>query len=299
MNTTRPTYMPFPIETLTLLEHWIMERERIRVQHAKALPRPWTTDPVLARYRFCNVVRMDDRVSRWLFDRWYARTAPPATLLVQATIGRLINEPATLAHVTPPRAPYSTTDVRNLERFLLDRMAATAGPVYTSAYLVIGSDFAGDKGGKAAGIPRIVGRVSEAAHAIVQGSPTMEDMHGRLMRINGLGSFLAGQIVADMRHLLPDACSPDRYTWAPIGPGSRRGMNRLMGVDKDTSLTQAEFLPLLRVLRDLLRVPPALKRRIEAMDLQNCLCEFDKYCRAVHDNHRPRRLYPATPKATP
>ena len=34
---------------------WIVERESIRRKKERGLPRPWTLDPVLDGYRFCNV----------------------------------------------------------------------------------------------------------------------------------------------------------------------------------------------------------------------------------------------------
>jgi alpha-glutamyl/putrescinyl thymine pyrophosphorylase clade 1 len=36
------------------------ERETIRLRRAQGLPRPWTADPILHSYRFCNIKREDD-----------------------------------------------------------------------------------------------------------------------------------------------------------------------------------------------------------------------------------------------
>ena len=69
-------------------------------------------------------------------------------------------------------------------------------------------------------------------------------------------------------------------------------MQRLLGLPLSKSMRQDVFLPMLRKLRKEIHVPSSVDGRLEAMDLQNCLCEFDKYCRAVHDGGRPRRLYP-------
>src|ERR1044072_865418 len=45
---------------------WARERENIRKKKAAGLPPPWTENPILQTYRFCNVRRRDDRVSQWL-----------------------------------------------------------------------------------------------------------------------------------------------------------------------------------------------------------------------------------------
>ena len=46
--------------------YWIEERERIR--HLKEEVRqepPWTMDPILREFKFCQVFREDDRTTRW------------------------------------------------------------------------------------------------------------------------------------------------------------------------------------------------------------------------------------------
>ena len=48
------------------LFYWVAERERIRVRKESGQPFPWTDDPILATYRFCNVRREDDRVTIWV-----------------------------------------------------------------------------------------------------------------------------------------------------------------------------------------------------------------------------------------
>lgn len=121
---------------------------------------------------------------------------------------------------------------------------------------------------------------------------TMQGAHAHLMTVHGLGSFLAGQIVADVRHVRWDGDFTDSDTWAPVGPGSARGMRRLLGEPvKRAGFPQTKFIAMLRTLREVVELPRTVEKRIEAMDLQNCLCEFDKYSR-IFEGNRPRRLYP-------
>src|ERR1700680_2117701 len=54
------------------LLYWVSEREAIRKRKESGQFPPWTSDPILSTYRFCNIRRKDDRVSRWL--RKYALT---------------------------------------------------------------------------------------------------------------------------------------------------------------------------------------------------------------------------------
>jgi hypothetical protein len=50
--------------TTTRFVYFVGERETIRLRRESGQPRPWTDDPILAAWSFCNVRREDDRVSR-------------------------------------------------------------------------------------------------------------------------------------------------------------------------------------------------------------------------------------------
>jgi len=113
-------------------------------------------------------------------------------------------------------------------------------------------------------------------------------------RFDGIGSFLAGQIVADLAHLPSGRAWPDAATWAPLGPGSARGINRLRGIPKDKAVTQNDFECLLHELISALRPRIAgiwEDRQLQAMDVQNCLCEFDKYRRLQLGEGKVRARY--------
>jgi len=104
---------------------------------------------------------------------------------------------------------------------------------------------------------------------------------------------MAGQVVADLRWAMKGKWR-DRNRWAPIGPGSRRGLNRLLEQDIKTPVKQEEFVKRLRqmIVTCEAFLPIELTNRMEAMDWQNCLCEFDKYSRVLLGEGRPKQLYP-------
>jgi hypothetical protein len=76
----------------------------------------------------------------------------------------------------------------------------------------------------------------------------MEHTHRRLQEIPAIGSFMAGQFVADLRHVYTGAWA-DANTWAPLGPGSERGLAWLLGWngkderDVSTFDIKSAFLP--------------------------------------------------------
>lgn len=267
---------------LDILVMWMLERDRIRAAKEAGAPKPWTADPLLRDYRWCNVRRMDDRVSRWLLDHWYDPRHDPEYQLYDALLARLINWPDSLIEVL---------DVREFEhvRSTLSARAARGEKVFTGAYVVPGVPGKN----KVDSILDLVIAVSNKDAEILKCS-SMRDTWARLTRFDGLGSFLAGQIVADLAHLGMGSEWPDRSTWAPLGPGSARGINRLNGRPKDCAIGQAQFEQLLPRLMSALypRVQDLWNDRgLVAMDIQNCLCEFDKYRRLQFGEGKVRARY--------
>lgn len=278
--------MTFIQSELALLVQWMFERDRIRSQKARGLPRPWTTDPPLRDFRWCNVRRMDDRVSVALLQRWYTYDADPHTAIVAATLARLVNWPASLMEVSEG-LPFQLHHLHHVCSRLTAR-AERGDKVFTGAYVVPGVP----GWSKVDSVCELVFTVSRKVDELI--GYGMKAIWGNLIKLDGLGSFLAGQIVADMAHLQVGVAWPDPETWAPIGPGSARGINRLLGRPKDQSVSQAQFeeeLPaLMEVLYPLVR-PLWDDRQLQAMDIQNCLCEFDKYRRLQLGEGKVRARY--------
>lgn len=265
---------------LATLQYWIEERERVRRAKDIGVPKPWTTDPLLRDFRWCNVRRMDDRVSRELFERWYRRHGTWRGLdLTRALFARLINWPDALDEV-----------VGSIDgaRVILLARAERGDKVFTGAYLVPGVPGKN----KVDSICDLIDLIGSRAMAVMR--PSMRGTWAELMKFDGMGSFLAGQVVADLAHLPDGREWTDTDTWAPLGPGSARGINRLRGIQKDKAVCQTDFERLLLELIEVLR--PQIEtiwrdRRLQAMDIQNCLCEFDKYRRLQLQEGKVRARY--------
>jgi hypothetical protein len=72
-----------------------------------------------------------------------------------------------------------------------------------------------------------------------------------------------------------------------------RGLNRLLGTPLKQTWKQDEFLAKLSELVKKLRaqLPSTISQRLEFIDWQNCLCEYDKYDRVLLGQGRPKQLY--------
>lgn len=264
------------------LLYWIVERESIRLKREAGKQPPWTDDEILRTYRFCNARRMDDNVSRWLLTNWYGPHFGHPNMLYAAALARFVNVPDTLTWFTHLVFRVGRPDWDRVKREARARRA-NGNTIFSPAYKVR-CDAGVDKVEYV--VDRCLGGLAQAGTK--PDTDSMQETHRRVAAVRGFGSFMAGQVVADLRHAVPGRWS-DRHAWAPLGPGSVRGINRILGPSPGRTVTE-----MMQVIDDVrLALPREVSGRLEAMDYQNCLCEFDKYERALWGEGRPKQLYRA------
>jgi hypothetical protein len=286
---TREPDRQLPSGTKELL-YWIAEREAIRLRRAAAAPPPWTDDPILRDWRFCNVHREDDRVTRWVADNWREPNADNSDLWFAMVVARFVNLPASLAEIGFP-VPWRP------DHFL----AAMAGrkargeTCYGAAYMIRANRPGQDKA--VYQVESVFNPLWAARERLrPRVGQTLAEWHGRLAPFHGMGGgFMPAQVVADMKYVLPLSDAPDWMDFAASGPGSRRGLNRVLGRPVDAKWDEYSWLCALRRLQE--AVGPELERigigALHAQDLQNCLCELDKYLRVRNGEGRPKQRFAA------
>jgi hypothetical protein len=284
--------IPFPPH-MEQAAFWIRERESIRQKKDSGLPPPWTQDPMMAGTRWCNVRRMDDKVSKWLLDHFYVKNLPPAQMAVGAALARLINRPETLIRMCP--SGYQGFDNARFRK-VLRAMKAAKEQIFTGVYIINGAQANGrDKW------ELVLDNLDGMRRALKDKDldlSSMSAVHTKLMETKGLGSFLAGQVVADLRHVLPQGQWLDRNTWAPVGPGSTKGLNYVFNTPGERT-TQARFNELLPIYVKAVNKMPGIaaiarERKLEAHDYQNTLCEISKWAR-LREGGRSKNKYQAKP----
>lgn len=246
------------------LLYWIEERWKIRSLKDQGFSPPWTRDPVLRDNHFCNVMREDDKVTRWIrehFGKHPAKTAPMNML-----VARLVNSPRSLEAMGWPFDEWGEFE-EELFRNVMSQKGAWGGAC------IVGTG--GHKQSKEVYAQEII---SSSAGRLkrLHFSGGLKPAHRALTGIKGIGSFMAAQIIADLKntdhHQL--ARAKDWYSWAAHRPGSLRGLGLFVGEPITSSMFTKELMNCKNYLEEKLdlRVPIFCNQ-----DLQHCLCEYDKY----------------------
>jgi len=268
------------VDLLRDMQHWMSERDKIRALKEGGAPKPWTKDMILRSFKFCNVRREDDKVTRWFASNWRRpelwsqRNFVPAIIL-----GRTINWPETLEEVD---FPYNWSSEEVLA--LLDKRQARGDKVYTGAYMIT----AGPTG------VRKNAFVVKNAESYFFSPPkldplSLENSWKELRQYPCVGPFIAGQIIADLKQTSHLREAKDWWNWAALGPGSTRGLNRLYERSLTATTNQEQGLAEMREIASHVKNWGWL---LCLQDVQNCLCEFDKYERVKFGQGKPRSSYP-------
>lgn len=286
-----------PVNGADRFFEYARKRYRIKLRRDAGQPAPWTADPILQRYRFCNVFREDDRTTTWFREniRQPLRDSPHvfwATILFRwfnrVEVGKLLLSEG----LAGTDGRFQPTRIKDALRTYMP-----TGPWVTGAYMVktpAGAD-------KVSGVLWCLGQIyPDVEHLVARvepGESTLEGLCAVLQAYPYMGPFMAYEVATDLRHTALFDCAPDIRTWANPGPGAARGLGRIFHNDPNNynrhsilhlQSMQVGMQQLLAMVETEWSVewPPWEMREVE-----HTLCEFDKYERARLGEGRPKQLF--------
>jgi hypothetical protein len=278
---------------------FIEEREAIRQRRESGKPWPWTQNIILQTYRFTNINRENDKVSRHyqktIRDRYGDSSLTLAGTLLYRWFNRIstcdvfFNEPD-LGNESTFERYVNTHDLKVLQECL----EQIPTPHVTGAFIIQGKPGYA----KGEGVLQYFDnwcrtRPWEDIWMIWREEPPLLSQMYEWIDGQGLGSFMKGQIVADLKYMPWMHNVADWWNWATPGPGSMKGLNIVFGRPMMTTWQKGEWLEDLQRLSSW--VMPELEKvgidRLHNQDLQNCLCEYSKFTKVMTNAGRPRQRF--------
>lgn len=266
-------------DMLAKYDRFIAERHRMWERRILAKePGPWTDEPILRERRFLNMFRVLDHGSQFVVKN-FTREGDEGNLLARALLYRLTNRTDWWEWHKERTSEYPT-EAEIVSGAVIDSMTeyrTTGTPLFGSGYMIANNTMGGL-------------RKEEAVVRMVQGILSSLDLDAlvgegfkRAVEIlsdgtfKGIKTFLAQQVVIDIGY--GDARILETETAFP-GPGSIRGATHMFG---SADVTAA--VDWLYEYQQVTGNTPILSlesgpRRLSKTDIQNSLCEFDKYVRA-------------------
>lgn len=278
---------------------------------------PWTNNPILLQYKFCNIRREHDRQSQYLIKN--ISTNPCLSIedkIVNSFYFRAWNNWDTMKDLGgpwPAKSLYSS-QMKEQVRPIYQKLA-TEDPDrkwWSSAYNQGGTKQAwgypnpNRKVDKEDYIPLRVFHIGPwlKEHNTIEKLLNASDQKvafEAIREIQGFADFLAYQIFVDLTYIEDFPFSENEFVVA--GPGCRNGLNKLFDDYDGLTLEEALFWLADNVDEIFNKIHPPFwagrlfvdlpqeDRFFSVMCLENCMCEFCKYIRTVEGNGRPRVKY--------
>lgn len=271
--------------------YFVKERDNIRyLKDEVGVEKPWSIDPVFQHTYFCNIDREKDRVTKWMRETHRVATtlthdknhlrAHELMTAANYVMARFVNKPSSLEELKWPWVEFHPA---------IFRMVMSQPGSWGSAYIV-------STNGRAMPKHEYIAGLLEQAFEQLAGwpaatpQPTLAGAHRRIQALQGMGSFMSAQVIADLKNTEghPLRMADDWWSWASHGPGSLRGL----GWFHDRRITPSTFMDALVSARDwVYTVDSSLLAALCNQNLQNCFCEFDKYMRVSSGTGRSKRKY--------
>jgi hypothetical protein len=240
---------------------------------------PWTTDHVLATYRFTNVYRDLDPGTVYILDKLDRHFGDPVDLFWTAAVYRMLNRIETFERRGfPDRLRAGIADWHG--EIMEDKRAGT--PVATGAHCTHVSnikpwllDWADDSI-----VQPVIAKILEARSAL--------DVQRALNRMRGLGAFMSQQVMLD--YLWSSHSHLSRDAWVPLAVGSNAALDLMLTGSLDAKAGPIARSDLYAQLHATQRAPDG-GRDLTYTDLEHALCEWGKYRRISAGRPMPNRQY--------
>jgi hypothetical protein len=273
------------------------ERQRVFNRRAQGQPGPWTEDPILRRYKFCNAFRASDRVSQYLIANViYAEGAeelPSEDIFLRIILFRLFSKETTWQVLEEATGGVcrATLDITHLGDVLADVRARQS--IYTAAFILCAHDTYG-MGAKHRNHLRLVEEMFRPGRLgrLLARARSLKEVYEALRGWPTIGAFMGYQLAVDLNYSDRLGFSEDEFT-VP-GPGAVRGLQKVFS-DFGGQTPEQLIMRMVDVQHEQferlgLDWSGLFGRPLHAIDCQGLFCETDKYARVAFPELKSNRV---------
>ena len=271
---------------------FMCKREEIRLKKETGAPWPWTDDKILQTYKFTNVDREHDKTTRWMREHWTGPNLnePLGKQLFNCAFFRYFGT-IEFAEAVGWQARFDSIRIIQLAT---NRLSAGMR-VFTGAYVITNQGISAPKQEVVCNLfLRPLWEIKDSLAALALNSKSWETTANRMRQLKGFGGsgFMTKEVLQDAMHTPVLSKCKDRNTWCPLGPGARRGLNRVFDYDIKAKRSEKQMLrELLAIFGQRAFHWPEHYIELDLHCIQFQLCEFDKYERVRLGEGRPRNKY--------
>ncbi|WP_024804511.1 nucleotide kinase domain-containing protein [Nocardia sp. BMG51109] len=283
------------------------ERQRAFERRVSGAPWPWTDDPILQEFKFCNVFRAADRVSQYMIRDvcYHSEGCSPEDRLFQIVAFRTFSKIDTWRSLREILGHYPTLDDLESGGFTkaLDESKQRNGGLYTGAFILCATDAYGQglKHLNHVELFRHMFLIDGLGEEILK-AQSLREVYESLHRYPLMGDFMSYQVSIDLNYSDLINFSENEFTQA--GPGALRGIKKCFEDLGDYTPTDVILWMVEHQKQELERLGLPFGglwgRPLHAIDCQGLFCETDKYCRqAAPELASARKRIKARFSATP
>lgn len=266
--------------------YFASERQRIFERRVAGEPWPWTSDPILKMFKFCNVFRAADRVSQYLVRdvAYHDEPCSPEDRLFQIVAFRMFSKIESWRAVREFLGHHPTLRELRDGSFTkaLEYAKQSSGGLYTGAFILCAAN--------AYGQPfKHLNHVELFRHMFLRdaigqrllATKSLREIYNALHGYPLMGDFMSYQITIDLNYSNLINFSENEFT--QVGPGALRGIKKVFESLGNYTPNDVVLWMVDRQEEEFARLGLPFNglwgRPLHAIDCQGLFCETDKYCR--------------------
>ena len=270
------------------------ERQAVFYRRMSSLSQPWTTDAVLAKYKFTNAYRASDRTSQYLIrDVIYRRDLPSSVqeVVFRVLLFKLFNRIETWELLEEAVGSITFDEYSSaLYDDVLSRARAQGRRLYSAAYIMPPGTSYGSPLKHRNHLALLERMMRDKLPERLAETRFMREGFALLRAYPMVGDFLAYQFITDINY---SECTDFSETEFVIpGPGARDGLRKCFvdqgGLDECDLVRYVADIQEKEFERLGLEFQSLWGRPLQLVDCQSLFCEVDKYARMRHPHVQGR-----------